>query len=81
MRNQDYDINCAVGASPEAAVNVADYSLTDLVSYLEQLDDSNRVQAFERLPASRWIRVYSALSPAKQHRQLAFVLARLRDSN
>ncbi len=82
MRNHDHAIDCPAGTGRN--VHLADTDLdsrplTDIVRHLEELDLHGRTRAFRRLPPWRWIRVYAALDPAKQNRELAETLASLRN--
>ena len=82
MWNQEHHLACPGGActgSWEAtAMALAERPTDEVAGELEQMDVQGRTELFRRLPASRRVHVYAALSPAKQNRELAEALAQLR---
>ena len=78
-RNQHLDIDDLIerGHWEAAAAFLGSLPAGDVAWHLERVDAPCRAYLFEQLPASRWVRVYAALSPAKQNRPLARTIRKL----
>jgi len=72
-----YDlIDC--GDWSAAAAELVHLHESEVALRLETLDAACRAEIFGRLHASRWLKVYAAISAAKQNRELALIIGGLR---
>ncbi|MCC5809610.1 MAG: hypothetical protein JJU06_04475 [Ectothiorhodospiraceae bacterium] len=71
MLNQEFNTNLL----HDTATHLSSLPAPEAASYLEQLDSEGRTRLFRLLPQHRQLRVYAALAPSKQNRELAEVLA------